>query len=319
MKPIPGPRPAEVGELTRAQDRLTFVYLERCKVHRADNAITAADEKGVIHFPSATVGALMLGPGTDITHQAMVVLADSGATVVWVGEQGVRYYAHGRPLARSSRLLAAQAELVSNQQKRLAVARKMYEMRFPDEVVDKMTMQQLRGREGARVRRIYREQAERTGVEWSGRSYSPEDFELSNDINQAITAATACLYGLVHSVTVALGCSPGLGFVHTGHDRSFVYDIADLYKMELAVPTAFGVVQNDPLDVAAETRLAMRDAFRETKLLKRVVRDVQGLLGIDGAAEQEDWSVVELWDGGDRTVAAGRAWGIDHDELEPPW
>ncbi|MDN5727518.1 MAG: type I-E CRISPR-associated endonuclease Cas1e [Propionibacteriales bacterium] len=319
MKPIPGPRPAEVGELTRAQDRLTFVYLERCKIHRSDNAITATDERGVIHFPSAVVGALMLGPGTDITHQAMVVLADSGATVVWVGEHGVRYYAHGRPLARSSRLLIAQAELVSNQQKRLSVARKMYEMRFPDEVVDKMTMQQLRGREGARVRRIYREQAERTGVDWSGRSYNPEDFELSNDINQAITAATSCLYGLVHSVTVALGCSPGLGFVHTGHDRSFVYDIADLYKMELAVPPAFTVVQNDPLDVAAETRLAMRDAFRESKLLKRVVRDVQTLLGSEADEDQLEWSVVELWDGGDRTVAAGRSWGSDPEGLEPPW
>lgn len=44
------------------------------------------------------------------------------------------------------------------------------------------------------------------------------------------SAIWACLYGVVHSVIVALGCSPALGFVHVDHERSFVYDIADLYK-----------------------------------------------------------------------------------------
>lgn len=311
MRPVPGPRPAEVGELARAQDRLTFVYLERCRVHRADNAITATDENGTIHFPSAMIGAVLFGPGTNVTHQAMTLLADSGATAVWVGEQGVRYYAHGRPLARTSRLLTAQAEAVSNQQRRLAVARRMYEMRFADEAVGGLTMQQLRGREGARVRAIYRQQAADHDVEWSGRSYRADDFNASNEINQAITATTTCLYGLVHSVVVSLGCSPGLGFIHTGHDRSFVYDIADLYKMEIAVPIAFRVVAEGEPDIPAASRLAMRDAFQSTKLLKRVVADVHSLLGSEGDREEDvSWDVVELWDGaGARTVAAGQGWG----------
>ena len=60
-----------------------------------------------------------------------MLLAQCGVTVVWVGEQGVRYYAHGSSLARSTRLLEAQADAVSNTRKRLAVARRMYEMRFP--------------------------------------------------------------------------------------------------------------------------------------------------------------------------------------------
>lgn len=316
MRPIPGPKPTEVVELTRAEDRLSFVYLERCKVHRSDNAITATNADGVIYFPSASVGALVLGPGTDITHQAMCVLADSGSTVVWVGEQGVRYYAHGKSLARTAGLLQAQAELVTNQQKRLVVARRMYAMRFPDEVPDSLTMQQLRGREGARVRRTYREESERTGVPWSGRKYKPSDPEVSNAINQAITAATTCLYGLCHSVIVALGCSPGLGFVHSGHSQSFVFDIADLYKMELAVPTAFEVVAADGEDILADTRLAMRDAFRESKLLKRVVRDIHLLLGQEGDTDYS-WDMVELWDGASRTVSAGVSWGDP--ELEPPW
>jgi len=172
-----------------------------------------------------------LGPGTTVSHQAMMLLADSGAASVWIGEQAVRYYVHGRPLARTSRLLEAQAALVTNQSSRLRVARTMYAMRFPGEETGGLTMQQLRGREGARVRRAYRDTARDHGVEWKSRQYSPDDFAGSDELNMALSAATSCLYGLVHAVVVALGCAPGLGFVHTGHDRSFVYDVADLYNV----------------------------------------------------------------------------------------
>jgi CRISPR-associated protein Cas1 len=109
MSPTPGKRPPALPELVRAQDRLTFIYLEHCTVHRDANAITATDARGVVHIPAASLGALLLGPGTTVSQQAVRLLAESGSTAVWVGEEGVRYYAHGRSLARSSRLLEAQA------------------------------------------------------------------------------------------------------------------------------------------------------------------------------------------------------------------
>jgi CRISPR-associated protein Cas1 len=120
-------------ELTRAVDRLSFVYLERCTVHRDANAITAEDAEGTIHIPSATIGTLLLGPGTRVTHQAMSVLGESGAGVVWVGEHGVRFYAGGRSLTRSSALAEAHATQWANRRARLEVARAMYGKRFPDE------------------------------------------------------------------------------------------------------------------------------------------------------------------------------------------
>lgn len=85
-----GAQPPELSELVRAQDRLTFIYLERCSVHRDANAITATDKNGVVHLPAATLGALLLGPGTRVSHQAMTLLAECGSTTVWVGEEGVR-------------------------------------------------------------------------------------------------------------------------------------------------------------------------------------------------------------------------------------
>ncbi len=196
MKTIPGAPPPPLYELVRAEDRISFIYVERCVVNRDANAITATDERGTVHIPAANLGALLLGPGATVSHQAMVLLSESGSTAVWVGERGVRYYAHGRSLTHSSRLLEAQAAAVTNRNERLRVARDMYSMRFPEEDVSRLNMQQLRGREGARVRRVYREASRRTGIRWSGRSYDPEDFDASDEINRALSAATACLYGL---------------------------------------------------------------------------------------------------------------------------
>ncbi len=310
MKEIPGPRPVDISELVRAQDRLSFVYVERCIIHRDGNAVTATDDRGTVHIPAATLGALLLGPGTNVSHQAMVLLAESGATAVWVGERGVRYYAHGRGLAQSSRLLEAQAMAVTNQSSRLRVARSMYDMRFPEEDVLGMTMQQLRGREGTRVRRLYRDHADRTGVTWTKRDYEMRDFESGSQINQALSAATTCMYGITHAVIVAMGCSPGLGFVHTGHARSFVYDIADLYKAEIAIPVAFDVVRAQPEDIPAETRRAVRDAVRDGQILMRCARDIRRLLLPDGEDDGQDWNVVQLWDGGGRTVAGGTSYDV---------
>jgi CRISPR-associated protein Cas1 len=310
MAKIPGVRPPDLSELTRAQDRMTFLYLERCVIHRESNAITATDERGTIHIPAASLGALLLGPGTNVSHAAMTLLAESGSTAVWVGERGVRYYAHGRSLARSSRLLQAQAELVTNRSSRLRVAREMYAMRFPGEDTSGLTMQQLRGREGARVRRTYREQAALHGVAWDKRRYDPDDFSSGDPINQALSAATTSMYGVVHAVVVALGCSPGLGFVHTGHVRSFVFDVADLYKAEYAIPCAFEVAAAGYADVGAETRRAMRDRFRDGRILERCSRDIHHLLLPADEPEADDLSpdVVRLWDGGSRTVAGGTSW-----------
>jgi len=308
-----GTPPPDLTELVRAEDRLSFVYVERAIIHRDQNAITATDERGVIHIPAASLGALLLGPGTNVTHQAMLLLAESGSTAVWVGERGVRYYAHGRSLARSSRLLEAQARAFSNQSTRLRVARDMYSMRFPGEEIENLTMQQLRGREGARIRKLYRAESARSGVPWSKRDYDTDDFDNSDLINMALSSAHTCLYGIIHAVIVALGCAPGLGFVHTGHARSFVYDVADLYKAEITIPIAFSVAASNPVDVEAETRHAVRDAVHDGSLLPRCARDIKHLLLPDDSDDQalEELNVVRLWDGGNRSVAGGTSYGGD--------
>jgi CRISPR-associated protein Cas1 len=250
----------------------------------------------------------------------MVLLAESGATAVWVGENSIRYYAHGRTLARSSRLLLAQAAAVSNRNTRLNVARQMYAKRFPGEDTNNLTMQQLRGREGARVRRTYREHSRRTGVAWDRRDYDPHNFTGSNPVNQALSAANTALYGVVHAVIVALGCAPGLGFVHTGNERSFVYDIADLYKADITIPAAFDVIAADPSDIPAETRRTIRDRMHGNTFLDRCVDDIRTLLlpddtNSDREAHSPFWDedTVNLWDESGHELPSGTNYDYEID------
>jgi CRISPR-associated protein Cas1 len=190
----------------------------------------------------------------------------------------------------------------------------MYQMRFPDEDVSALTMQQLRGREGARVRRIYREHAQRTGVQWTRRTYDAENWADGDPINQALSTANAALYGVVHSVIVALGCSAALGFIHTGHDRSFVYDIADLYKAEYSIAVAFDVAVDADGDVGALTRRRMRDRLYDGRLLERCARDIQLLLLGGSEVQQDDYldfDVISLWDERTPSVPGGTSYGSE--------
>lgn len=316
MPDIPGIIKPELQALPTIRERMTFLYVERCLVNRQDGAVTITDKRGTAYVPAASLGVLLLGPGTTVSHRAIGLLSDSGSAVVWVGEYGVRYYAHGRPLTRSSRLIVKQAELVSNTRKRLAVARAMYQMRFPREDVSGLTMQQLRGREGSRIRSLYRRLSKQFDIPWKGREYNPADFTDATPINQALSAAHVCLYGVVHSIIVALGCSPALGFVHMGHERSFVYDVADLYKANVTIPIAFEVASNPPADVGAATRLRVREAFYDGKIMGRCARDIRRLLLGDAADEEEealDFETMFLWDERHPAVSFGVSYGKELD------
>ena len=309
---IPGMKKVEIQALPQMKDRLSFLYLERCKVNRQDGAITVSDIRGTVHIPAAAISVLMLGPGTNITHRAMELIGDMGVSVVWIGEYGVRYYAHGRPLTHSAAMLIRQAELVTGVRSRIKIARKMYQLRFPNEDVSMLTMQQLRGREGARVRAVYRNISRETGIKWNGRDYVPGKLEESDVVNQALSIAHACLYGVVHSVIVAIGCSPGLGFIHTGHERAFVYDIADLYKATMSIPIAFEVIAKGTSNLESDVRLRMRDAIVEKKLIEQTVKDIKFLLLKNPEMEGEiEISVLKLWDDKQGSVANAVSYGTD--------
>lgn len=282
----------DLHTLPKVRDGWSYLYVERCKIDREANAIVIHDELGKVPVPCATLSLLMIGPGTTITHAAISALADNGCLAVWAGEEGVRYYAHGTGETRSSRNLLKQALLWAHPRLHLDVVMRMYEMRFNEKIEPDLTLQQIRGKEGARVRAAYAEASRNFGVEWLGRSYSRDNWRRADPINRALSAANSCLYGICHAAIVAAGYSPGLGFIHTGKQLSFVYDIADLYKTEISIPAAFSATAESESNLESRVRHACRDLFKEKRILARIIPDIQYALDIPVS----DSDLAELYD-----------------------
>lgn len=298
---------ARPQDLHRIEDRLSTIYVERCHVDRDENAVVLVNRERTVRVPAAMVSTMLLGPGTRVTHAAVRLLADSGTAMCWVGERGVRMYAAGLGASRGAELLMRQAYLVTRSQERLGVARRMYAARFPNEDVSRSTMQQLRGREGARMKRLYSREAARTGISWTRRLYKPgEPFEAGDDVNRLLSAGHSCLYGICHAAIVGIGASPALGFVHTGGATSFVLDIADLYKADYTIPLAFDLARQGLLS-ERDIRVAFRDKVADGHLMARIVHDVKDLLLGEGR-EVSDVDEHHLWDEELGSVAGGINW-----------
>ena len=170
----------------------------------------------------------------------------------------------------------------------MKVVRKMYAMRFQEEPPAKRSIQQLRGIEGVRVRKIYELLAKRYGVEWKHRDYDAKNWGSGDIPNRCLSSATACLYGITEAAVLAAGYAPAIGFIHTGKPLSFVYDIADVFKFETVAPVAFKIASEKPTNPEQAVRHACREVFRTTKLLMRIIPGIEEILAAGGIPVPED-------------------------------
>jgi CRISP-associated protein Cas1 len=261
------------------KNRLSVFSVERGCVEVNGSALVVSDVRGIrAQLPVGASAVLMLEPGTTITHEAVKLCADNRTLIIWCGEAGVRFYSAGQEGAANSYKLLRQARLALNPRARLAVAREMYRLRFEDEPPRRRSIEQLRGMEGARVRKTYRRLSERYGVPWNGRNYDRKNWSSQDKINRALSAANSCLYGVCHAAIMISGYSAAIGFIHTGYTLAFVHDVADLYKMDVVAPVAFGVVAEGHRDVEMAVRHTLREAFRKCGLLERLIPGIESLL-----------------------------------------
>jgi len=271
LKPIP------------IKDRISVLYVEKGNLDVLDGAFVVVDKNGVrTHIPVGGLACLMLEPGSRISHVAVILASRVGCLLVWIGEGGVRLYASGQPGgARADRLLY-QAKLALDDDARLKVVRKMYEMRFKEKPPERRSVAQLRGIEGVRVRKMYELLARQYRVEWKNRNYDYTEWGSGDVPNRCLSSATACLYGICEAAVLAAGYAPAVGFIHTGKPQSFVYDIADIFKFETVVPVAFRIAGKKPHEPEREVRLACRDVFRQSRLLKRIIPTIEEVLAAGG-------------------------------------
>ncbi len=271
LKPIP------------IKDRVSVLFVEKGNLDVIDGAFVVVDKNGVrTHIPVGSVACLMLEPGTRVSHAAVTLASRVGCLLVWIGDGGVRLYASGQPGgARADRLLY-QAKLALDDNARLKVVRKMYAFRFKEEPPARRSVEQLRGIEGVRVRKMYDLIAKQYGVKWKSRNYDYTEWESGDVANRCLSSATACLYGICEAAILAAGYAPAVGFIHTGKPQSFVYDIADLFKFDTVVPVAFRIAGDNPTNPEREVRLACRDTFRQSRILDRIIPTIEEILAAGG-------------------------------------
>jgi len=268
----------------RLEERSSIVFVEKGQIDVLDGAFVVVDVNGIrTHLPVGGFACLMLEPGTRISHAAVALAARAGTLLVWVGEAGVRLYASGQPGGARSDKLLWQARLALDETARLKIVRKMYALRFGEPAPERRSVDQLRGIEGARVRKMYELLAQKYGVRWNRRAYDRGDWEAADLPNRCLSSATACLHGLAEAAVLAAGYAPAIGFLHTGRPLSFVYDIADIFKFETVVPVAFATAaraSRGQLDLPVESavRRGCRDMFRKTNLLERLIPTIEEIL-----------------------------------------
>lgn len=273
--------------LPPVRDRWTPLYLEHGRLEVDDASVKwIGADRQVMRLPVASLSALMLGPGTTVTHAAVNVCALADTPICWIGDQGMRFYAVGAATSHDNERARVQAKLASNVKTHEAVARKMFLMRFSDIDVSKYSVNELRGFEGRRVRKLYEQMGERFGVSWKGRNYDVKNWSVGDNINRAISVANSALYALTTSVVVSMGYLPQLGFIHTGTALPFVYDIADVYKPVTTLPAAFEMMKlkGDPAPEDVLTRL--KYYIEKEKILSRMPGDIQTLMTIEKDGKQ---------------------------------
>jgi len=276
-------------ELPHFKDRWSYLYLEMGRLDVSDNGLSFHQGDSVTPVPIDQLSVVMLGPGSTITHAAVKSLSQNNCLLAWTGQDGIRFYSAGIGGTYSSRRLIWQARLASDESKRLEVAWRMYNFRFKKPVPTIVSLEEIRGMEGIRVRRAYAEASAKYGVEWKGRRYDQKDWAKGDPVNRALSAANACLYAVCHAAILSAGYSPGLGFIHTGRMLSFVYDIGDLYKTETTIPIAFKVAARAPQDIERAVRTECRQAFYDFKLMERILPDIAEVLGVsDDTGESAD-------------------------------
>jgi CRISPR-associated protein Cas1 len=264
--------------LSPARDRWTPIYLEHGRLEVDDSSVKwIGADMTVLRLPVATLSAILLGPGTTITHAAIKACAECNTPICWIGEDCLRFYSFGLTPNHDNERARLHAASWADRRRRETIARRMFALRFGEAVAQERTIRELRGMEGLRVRTLYAELGARFGVTWKGRNYDKSNWNLADNINRAISAANASLYAVCCAVVCTLGYIPSLGMIHDSGPLALVYDVADLYKESTSLPAAFEAISLDPGDRGDLVRRLLKARVEQQRLMQRMPEQLEEL------------------------------------------
>lgn len=253
------------------RDRVPYLMLDRGALRVDGHSFLFLKDENTLEIPGSLFSCLLLGPGTSITHEAVKLAAENEILILWVGEGCTRLYAASHYRQNPVRLVH-QASLHTNILQRIQAAQRLYSLMFEEPMPPSYTIEKLRGIEGARVRSVYAELANRYSLEWTARGEK-------TTVNECISIATSCLYAISEVAILACGYSPAIGIIHSGDPRSMVYDLADTEKFKTVVPLAFQVAKTNPSNPNVVIRHACRDLFVKERLVERLFANLTHVLG----------------------------------------
>lgn len=271
-------------------DRHGVLWLRRGNLYVESGTLrflTAGDDEvapGDYAIPFQMVSCLVLQPGTTVTHDSLRLLHRHGTTLVFTGQDGVRFYASLPAGPDSARRARRQAAAWANEEERNRIARQMFEWRMgePTTVRD---LNALRGIEGSRMKEVYRHLAGQFGVPWSGRRYDRDQPESADLVNQAINHASSAVQGLALTAVAVTGAVPQLGFIHEDSGKAFALDIADLFRDSVLLPVAFSaageVLRDRRGPIERVVRYRGGETFRRDGVILAMIDRIKELFDAD--------------------------------------
>lgn len=274
-------------------DRHGLIWLERGKISvESGNLLftTAGTETlkaGAYEIPLQQISNVLLGPGSLISHDALRILARQQTGILAVGSNGIRLYAVSMPFGPDKSTLARkQAMLWSDPESNISVVRKMYALRFGGELPDyARDINSLRGIEGKRVKKVYKQLSDQYGVQWKSRRYDRNDPEKGDMINNAINHAATATYAASQIAVAVTGAIPQLGFIHESSGRAFALDIADLFRSTVTLPIAFQATKTaleaDDTDIEKLTRIQAGKTLQKENVINKMIENIKDILNVD--------------------------------------
>lgn len=305
--------PKDLRQLPKIKESISFLYVEHCRIEQDAMVVAKFDKNGKTPIPAANITCLLLGPGTVITHDAVKAVADCGCAIEWCGDDAFKFYAYGKGETRNGYNILKQAKLCMDEDLHMQVVKKMYSMRFSNMKVDGLTINQLRGIEGIRMKQAYKAAASKSGIAWQKRNLGQNTkWENLSDLDKALIVSNKILYAVCEAVILSMGLSPALGFIHTGRSESFAFDIADLYKAQTSIPAAFMATKyirtNPAENLEGAVRRQCHMYFAQYKLMKRMPEDIASLLNVGDTDEQIN-PASALWNYGTKPTET-ESWNL---------
>lgn len=261
------------------RDRWSPLYLEHGRLEIDDSSVKFLNADGyVIPIPVASCSSLNIGPGVSVTHAAIKALSESNVTINWVSNNQLTYLMYGVTSTSNCEKSILHAKVFADKKLRMKSARMMFKKRFPDIDVDSYSIKELMGFEGNRIRKSYKDFGIKYGIEWKGRRFTPQNWELTDDMNNCISILNSALYSYVLNAVVSMGYIPHLGMIHSKGKIPFVYDIADIYKVETSIPAAFKVLSEYKTKDTDKLYSQLKLNMSESNVNYRIIDDIKEVI-----------------------------------------